>query len=62
MLLSVFLPLFNFLVIACFGRFIGKTGTIYMSLYVMLSTFLLNLKLFFQVFTENLNYFVNLGS
>ena len=62
MLLSVFLPLFNFLVIACFGRFIGKTGTIYMSLYVMLTTFLLNLKLFFQVFAENVNYFVNLGS
>ena len=62
MLLSIFLPFFNFLMIACFGRFIGKTGTIYMSLYTMLITFLLNVKLFFLVFTENLNYFINLGS
>lgn len=62
MLLSIFLPFFNFLVLACFGRFIGKTGTIYMSLYSMLITFLLNVKLFFLVYTQNLNYFVNLGS
>jgi len=62
MLLSIFLPFFNFLAIACFGRFLGKTGTIYMSLYTMFITFILNFKLFFLVFTENLNYFTNLGS
>lgn len=62
MLLSVFLPLFNFLLIALFGRFIGKTGTVYITLYSMLLTVVLNIKLFFTVLSLNTSYHVLLGS
>jgi NADH:ubiquinone oxidoreductase subunit 5 (subunit L)/multisubunit Na+/H+ antiporter MnhA subunit len=62
MLLSVFLPLFNFILIVLFGRFIGKTGTIYITLYSMLLTVVLNVKLFFTVLGLNTSYHVLLGS
>jgi len=62
MLLSVFLPLFNFLLIALCGRFIGKTGTIYITLYSMLLTVALNIQLFFTVLSLNTSYHVLLGS
>lgn len=62
MLLSVFLPFFNFLFIALFGRFIGKTGTVYITLYSMLLTVVLNVKLFFTVLSLNTSYHVLLGS
>lgn len=62
MLLSVFLPLFNFSLIALFGRFIGKTGTVYITLYSMLLTVVLNVKLFFTVLGLNTSYHILLGS
>ena len=62
MLLSVFLPLFNFLLIAGFGRYIGKTGTVYITLYSMLLTVILNLKLFYTVLSLNTTYYILLGS
>ena len=62
MLLSVFLPLFNFLLIACFGRYVGKTGTVYITIYSMLLTVLLNLKLFYTVLSLNTTYYILLGS
>lgn len=62
MLLSVFLPLFNFMLIALFGRHIGKTGTVYITLYSMLLTVILNVKLFITVLSLNTSYHVLLGS
>lgn len=49
MLLSIFLPLFNFLSLAIFGRFIGKTGAIYITLYNMLLLVFLNVKLLYFI-------------
>jgi len=62
MLLAVFLPLFNFLMLACFGRFIGRLGSIIISLTGIAATVSLNLYLFSQVFFEDLSFFVTLGS
>lgn len=62
MLLSVFLPLFNFSFIAMFGRYIGKMGTIFITLYSMLLTTILNVKLFYIVLTTNTSFFIYCGS
>jgi len=48
MLLSVILPLFNFTLIGLFGRFIGKIGVIYITIYSILLTTCLNINLFYQ--------------
>ena len=62
MLLSVFLPLFNFLLISLFGRFIGKTGTVYITLYSILLVTCLNVNLFYQALVVgNFQYTVYLG-
>lgn len=62
MLLSIFLPLFNFVLIALFGRYIGKTGVVYITLYSMLITVILNLKIFVTVLSLNTSYYILLGS
>jgi len=62
MLLSVFLPLFNFILISLFGRYIGKIGTIYITLYAILLTTSLNVNLFYQALVvENFQYSMYLG-
>jgi len=62
MLLSVFLPLFNFLTIGLFGRFLGKVGTMYVATMNMVLTTILNIKLFYLVVTLKTSYFVLLNS
>jgi NADH:ubiquinone oxidoreductase subunit 5 (subunit L)/multisubunit Na+/H+ antiporter MnhA subunit len=62
MLLPIFLPFFNFLLLAFFGRFIGKTGTVYITIYSLLIATALNIKLFFNVLTSHTTYYILLGS
>jgi len=56
------MPFFNFLLLAFFGRFIGKTGTVYITMYSLLLATALNIKLFFNVLTAHITYCILLGS
>lgn len=42
MLLGVFIPLFNFIVLACFGRRLGQIGTIYYTCWSLFWLLLVN--------------------
>lgn len=62
MLLAVFLPLFNFLILSLFGRFFGKLGTIYITIYNLILMIGLNFYLFYNVYVYNTSFFILLGS
>jgi len=62
MLLPIFLPFFNFLLLACFGRYIGKTGVVYITIYTLVIATFLNIKLFFNVLMTHTTYCILLGS
>jgi hypothetical protein len=62
MLLGVFLPLFNFLIIVCFSRLVGKIGVIYLTGFTFVGTVLFNIYNFYSVIFGNTVYFFKLAS
>jgi cyanate permease len=62
MFLTIFLPLLNFLILACFGRALGKMGTLYS---IFLNTCLgigYNFYLFIYINQFSTAYYLSLGS
>ena len=62
MLLTLFLPLVNFLVISSCGRFLGRSGTVYLSLSNMLVSICINLYLIVHILQTNNFFILNLGT
>ena len=62
MLLSVFLPFLNFLVLALFGRLIGRSGAIISTLYLIGLTVILNCKVFYFLFIQKISIAFLLGT
>lgn len=61
MLLSVFLPLSTFLVIALFGRFLGKAGSTYFVSISCLWVVIYNFKLFVCLLELSFRWTIQLG-
>lgn len=59
---SLFLPLFSAVLILGFGRYIGKLGSISISVCSLLTSSFLSFSLFLQVIGNTSSYFYNLGS
>ncbi len=62
MLLGVFLPLYNFLVLALFGRHLGKMGVVYHTIFCYISLLACNCYNLINVVFGNTVFFFNLGS
>jgi len=62
MLINIFLPLFNFLLISIGGRFFGKIGIIYLTIYNLLLTLFFNCKILYSILLLNTSYFVSVGT
>jgi NADH-ubiquinone oxidoreductase chain 5 len=62
MLLNIFLPFFNFILISCCGRILGKMGTIYCTIYCFIYLMFCNIQLFYFLITTNNIVYINLGS
>jgi len=62
MLLSIiFLPLYSFLCVSFFGRYLGRLGSIQVTIINMLIVFFLSLRLFLNLSTGNSFVYITLG-
>jgi NADH:ubiquinone oxidoreductase subunit 5 (subunit L)/multisubunit Na+/H+ antiporter MnhA subunit len=52
-LLIIFLPLIGFLINALFGRFFGRTISIFMALYCSFIAFILSIFIFYEIVLLN---------
>lgn len=61
MILLIFLPLFNFLLLSLFGRFVGKLGTLYLTILNFILLFFYVIKYFYIHLVFSNIYFINFG-
>jgi hypothetical protein len=61
MLILLFLPLLNFLIISFFGRFFGRLGVVYLTLYNFITLVVYSCFTGYYVLFMNQTFYINLG-